>query len=154
MSKKLITNELIQERLTLKGFGDETINENEATALQNVLDHYGIVITDQWKNEFDFYIYEESTADGYTIWIATENINSIEPCENIYYYDLDLGYALNDFIRYSNGCVDYPETIYIDDISAEFINDTLRNMFWELQERLTDEVIDELIDEGYEEQED
>lgn len=154
MSKKLITDELIQERLTLKGFGDETLEQNEATALQNVLDHYGIVITDQWNTDCDFYIYEESTADGYTIWIATESTSSIEPSENIYYYDSDLGDALNEFMRYGNGCVDYPEKVYIDDISAEFVDDTLRSMFWELQERLTDEVIDELINEGYEEQED
>ena len=58
MSKKLITYELINERLEAKGFGEKQIND-EDLAKEAVLKHFNVEFTDQWTSNADFYIYEE-----------------------------------------------------------------------------------------------
>ena len=148
MSKKLITDELINERLEAKGFGDIQAN-NEDAARKSVLKHFNVKFTDEWTGA-DFYIYEESTADGYSVFIATHNQNSVNVNENVYYYDSDLGDALEEFIKYSNGDEDNPEIIYVDDLHQQFIDDAIVQLFEYLAERFEEDVIDELKDEGYE----
>ncbi len=148
MSKKLITDELINERLEAKGFGDKQ-SEDEDLAKESVLKHFGVEFTDQWSIDADFYVYEESTADGYSVFIATYNTSSISVNENVYYYDSDLGDALEEHIRYSNGDEENPEIIYVDDLYQSFIDNAIVQLFEYLAERFEEEVIDELKDEGY-----
>jgi len=148
MSKKLITDELINERLEAKGFGDIQAS-NEDIARKSVLKHFNVQFTDEWTGKADFYIYEESTADGYSVFIATYDQNRISVNENVYYYDSDLGDALEEHIRYSNGDEDNPEIIYVDDLHQQFIDDAIVQLFEYLAERFEEEVIDELKDEGY-----
>ena len=148
MSKKLITDELINERLEAKGFGEKQI-EDEDLAKESVLKHFSVEFTDDYSNNADFYIYEESTADGYSVFIATHNQNSVNVNENVYYYDSDLGDALEEFIKYSNGDEEDPEIIYVDDLHQQFIDDAINQLFEYLAERFEEEVIDELKDEGY-----
>ena len=150
MSKGLITNELINERLEAKGFGEKQSGDFES-ALEAVLNHYHVKITDDFVNDADFYIYEESTADGYSVFVATHDQRQVNINENVYYYDSDLGDALEEHIQYSNGDEDYPEVIYVDDIYADYVEYAIENMFVYLAERFEEEVINELIDEGYEE---
>jgi hypothetical protein len=148
MSKKLITDELINERLEAKGFGEKQIND-EDLAKESVLKHFNVEFTDQWSSNADFYVYEESTADGYSVFIATHDTSSISVNENVYYYDSDLGDALEEHIRYSNGSEDFPDIIYVDDLDQQFIDDAIVQLFEYLAERFEEEVIDELKDEGY-----
>jgi len=148
MSKKLITDELINKKLEVKGFGDYQAND-EDLAKESVLHYYNIELTDDYSSSADFYIYEESTADGYSVFIATHNQNSVNVSENVYYYDSDLGDALEEFIKYSNGDEDNPEIIYVDDLHQQFIDDAIVQLFEYLAERFEEEVIDALKDEGY-----
>ena len=149
MSKKLITDELINERLEAKGFGEKQIND-EDLAKESVLKHFGVEFTDDYSSSADFYVYEESTADGYSVFIATYDQNRINVNENVYYYDSDLGDALEEYIRYSNGDEDNPEIIYVDDLYHQFIDDAIGQLFVYLAERFEEEVTNELIEEGYE----
>ena len=148
MSKKLITDELINEMLEAKGFGEKQIND-EDLAKEAVLKHFGIEFIDDYSSDADFYIYEESTADGYSVFIATHNQDSVNVNENVYYYDSDLGDALEEFIKYSNGDEDNPEIIYVDDLNQQFIDDAIVQLFEYLAERFEEDVIDELRDKGY-----
>ena len=148
MSKKLITDELINERLEAKGFGEKQIND-EDLARESVLKHFSVELTDSYGGSADFYIYEESTADGYSVFVATHDQNSININENVYYYDSDLSDALEEFIKYSNGDEDYPEIIYVDDLHQQFIDDAIVQLFEYLAERFEEDVIDELKDKGY-----
>ena len=148
MSKKLITDELINERLEAKGFGEKQIND-EDLAKESVLKHFNVEFTDDYSSSADFYIYEESTADGYSVFIATYDQNRVNVNENVYYYDSDLSDALEEFIKYSNGDEDNPEIIYVDDLHQQFIDDAIVQLFEYLAERFEEEVIDELKDEGY-----
>ena len=115
-----------------------------------MLKHFNVEFTDQWTSNADFYIYEESTADGYSVFIATHDQNSVNVNENVYYYDSDLGDALEEHIRYSNGDEEYPEIIYVDDLYQQFIDDAITQLFEYLAERFEEEVIDELKEQGYE----
>ena len=148
MSKKLITDELINERLEAKGFGEMQANDEEL-AKESVLKHFNVEFTDQWSNNADFYVYEESTADGYSVFIATYDTSSISVNENVYYYDSDLGDALEEHIRSSTGAEENPEIIYVDDLYQQFIDDAIVQLFEYLTERFEEEVIDELKEEGY-----
>jgi len=148
MSKKLITDELINEMLEARCFGEKQIND-EDLAREAVLNHFNVEFTDDYSSSADFYIYEESTADGYSVFIATYNQDSVNVNENVYYYDSDLGDALEEHIRYSNGDEDNPEIIYVDDLNQQFIDDAIVQLFEYLAERFEEEVIDELKDKGY-----
>ena len=148
---KLITEELINERLEAKGFGKKQ-QEDEDIARQNVLNHYGVELTSDWTEKAEYYIYEESTSDGYSVYISTDDTSSINVCEDINLYDYDLSDKLEEQIKYSNGDEDYPEIIYVDDLYQDFIDQAIENLFIYLSEKFEEEVIEQLIEEGYEQQ--
>jgi len=147
MKQKLITDELINEMLEAKGFGEKQINDDFVQ--EAVLNHFNVELTDDYSSNADFYIYEESTADGYSVFVATHDQNSININENVYYYDSDLSDALEEFIKYSNGDEDNPEIIYVDDLHQHFIDDTMGQLFEYLAARFEEDIIDELRDKGY-----
>ena len=151
MENKFITEELINERLEAKGFGDKQTEDDEV-AKTNVLNHYGVELTSDWTNSASYYIYEETTKDGYSVYVTTDDPDNISVCEDIYYYDSDLADVLEEQIKYSNGDEDYPEIIYVDDLYQDFIDGAIENLFIYLSEKFEEEVINELIDEGYEQQ--
>ena len=151
MDNKVITDELINERLEAKGFGEKQI-EDESLTRESVLNHFGVKFTTGFNNDAEFSIYEESTADGYSVWVATHDVRNISICEDVHYYDTDLADRLAEFIQNSNGDEDFPEYVYVDDDGADFIDYAIEQVFAYQSERLEEEVINELIDEGYEEQ--
>ena len=148
MKQKLITDELINEMLEARGFGEKQIND-EDLAKEAVLNHFNVEFTDNFTSNADFYIYEESTADGYSVYVATHDTSSISINEDVYYYDSDLGDALEEFIKDSNGDEDHPEIIYVDDLYQQFIDDAIVQLFEYLAERFEEDIIDELKDKGY-----
>ena len=148
MKQKLITDELINEMLEAKGFGEKQIND-EDLAKESVLKHFNVEFTDDYSSSADFYIYEESTADGYSVYVATHDTSSISINEDVYYYDSDLGDALEEFIKDSNGDEDHPEIIYVDDLYQQFIDDAIVQLFEYLAERFEEDIVDELKDKGY-----
>ena len=151
MDNKVITDELINERLEAKGFGEKQ-SEDESLARESVLNHFGVKFTTGFNNDAEFSIYEESTADGYSVWVATHDVRNISICEDVHYYDTDLADRLAEFIQNSNCDEDFPEYVYVDDDGADFIDYAIEQVFAYQSERLEEEVINELIDEGYEEQ--
>jgi hypothetical protein len=148
---KLITDELINERLEAKGFGDKQMCDNEL-AEESVLKHFHVELTDQWANDASFYIYEESTVDGYSVWIATYDTSQINIGEDVHYYDSDLSDALEEAIRYGNGDEHNPDLIYVDDLYQDFIESAIQELFTYLSNRFEKEVIEQLLNEGYEQQ--
>lgn len=96
-----------------------------------VLKHFGAKIVDEWSNECDFYIYEESTADGYSIFVAAQNPSNIIVEENIYYYDSDLSIAFMDALKYGES-----KNIYIDDPSAYWLEEAIEELNDFIDEKL------------------
>ena len=141
MSKKLITDELIEQKMISYGYG-ETNSHDEEYVRELILKHYDAELTDQWQSNCDYYIYEESTADGYSVFVACYDTSSISVNEDIHYYDSDLSGKLQDAIK--DGF-----EIYVDDLHQDFIDDAMQELYLYLAERFHQEAIDELEDEGY-----
>ena len=75
----------------------------------------------------DCHIYSESTADGYDVYICTNDIRQPSICEDVYYYDNDLADRFRDQIRWGD------RTFYICDSIYEdcYFDDTLLEAFAE-----------------------
>ena len=141
MSKKLITDELIEQKMISYGYG-ETNSHDEEYVRELILKHYDAELTDQWQSNCDYYIYEESTADGYSVFVACYDTSSISVNEDIHYYDSDLSSKLQDAIK--DGF-----EIYVDDLHQCFIDDAIQELYLYLAEHMHSQAIDEREDEGY-----
>jgi len=140
--KKLITPELVEELLNKTEFNEQESHDEEHVQ-KVVLDHYESKITNDWNSTADFHIYEETTADGYTVYVTTYDDRNISVNENVHYYDNDLGKELKQAIR--EGI-----EIYISDIDNYYIADTIKELYLDLCDLKEQEIVDNLIDEGYE----
>jgi len=138
MANKYITDQVITSRMAEKGWIEGCDDEH---ARNQVLAHYECEITDQWQNP-DFSVYEESTADGYSVWIATADEKSINVNEDVYYYENELTDVVYEAIP------DYNQ-IYCD--NYEFVEDAITRHYEDLLCRIEDEIRDELLHEGYKE---
>jgi len=142
--KKLITPELIEELLNKTEFNEDLVHDE--FHMQNVvLKYYDAKIVNDWSSTVDYHIYEETTADGYSVYVATEDDNSICVGQDIHYYDSDLAECLKEAI--TNGY-----TIRIEDQSDYFINDAIEDLYRGLYDLKEEEIIEELIEQGYEEE--
>lgn len=85
--------------------------------------HFNFKLTDKWNKSLDFYIYEDSTADGYSVFITTDNPQTVLINENVHYYDSDLKDTLVYEIQYSSK--DVETVIYIDDLHSYFVTEAM-----------------------------
>ena len=90
--------------------------------------HLGISISTEisdWSN-VDCRVYNEQTADGYELWVVTNQQDPVI-CEDVYYYDHDVADAVREQIRYGD------ESFYIDECVYEdcYIDDMLEELFVE-----------------------
>ena len=113
--KKQITDELIEEILNKTKFNEQD-SHDEDHIQKVVLDHYDSEITDDWNVSCDFFIYEETTADGYSVYVATYDQRSISVSEHVHYYDNNLGDELKQAI--TEGI-----KIYLDDSQLYYVQD-------------------------------
>ena len=142
MSKKILTDELIEEKLQEKGLSMYDQVESSLEKLQN---YYEFELTDSYSKTPDYSIYTETTADGYEVFIATSGDGrNICINEDVYYYDSDLSDALYDAI------FDHNELIYVDDLEAYYVQDAVDRAWEAFIDDMIGEVEDELIEQGYE----
>ena len=97
--------------------------------IELVKNHLGLSISTNF-NDFDnvdCMIYNESSADGYDLWVVTNDSRNISICEDVYYYVNDLANAFEEQVRWGD------QTFYIDDYAYEdaYIEDKLIEMFSE-----------------------
>ena len=136
---KIITDELIEKMLDKRGFSEDA---NETTMLYAVQDYYDTELVDQYPNYADYWVYPESTADGYEVFIATHDPDRISINEDVHYYENDLSSKLEDAIKDGG-------KIYVDDLYAYYVADAVQECYIYLRDRLTEEIEDELINDGY-----
>ena len=144
MSKKILTQELIEQKLADKGY---PLTHGEGMTyefmLKKVCDYYDAEISEDWNDDADFFIYSETTADGYEVYIATNSPNTPSINEDVYYYDSDLASLLEDAL------IDGAR-IYVDYLQDDYVREAAESAYDYLYERLIEETENELIDEGYE----
>ena len=142
---KILTEELIEEKLKEKGI---SMYDGDDNALEKIQNYYEFELTDNYNKTPDYSIYAESTADGYEVFVATSG-DGRDVCinEDVYYYENDLSDALY------NAMMDYNEVIYIDDIEAYYVQDAIDRAWETFIDDMIGEVEDELIEQGYEREE-
>jgi len=115
----------------------------------------GLELTNEW-NGADIYCYQESTKDGYEVWVLTDDPKSVSVNEHVYYYDHDIADELFDMISDMNGeCVvnideNTWEELYMDDQLVEYFADEVDSIIEDNDEEgygLTPAEIQELKDE-------
>ena len=99
----------------------------DARMVELVKNHLGLSIStslDNWSN-VDCRVYSESTADGYDLYVVTNQKDHPIICEDCYQYDHDIADAIREQIRYGD------ETFYIDlDLYNDcYIQDMLIELF-------------------------
>ncbi len=95
---KLLTDELLNEKfIELHGLDPENL-QVATQALDVLKDYYNFDIVETYDSNANFYIYEESTADGYSVYVATCNLNSICVTDDIYYYSSDLSKLVEEVL--------------------------------------------------------
>jgi len=139
---KIITEELIQERLEDKGVTvpHETSQEDKISKLEL---EYGFNIVSDWQ-DCDAYFYTDETRDGYQIWIASEQEGNVCINEDVYYYDTQWFEKLADYLI--DGCTVYVDSYSQDGVFEEVIETIYEEWYMECHEGYENE----LIDEGYE----
>ena len=140
---KTLTDELIEQKLAEQGWLD--VNEiDQEDQKKMVLEYYDVELTDRFDNNCGYYIYTESTRDGYEVWVATESMGNVCISEDVYYYDSDLHEALADAIK------DELSPIYVDDTEADYIDYAIEELYEHVYDTKLEEVESELEDQGYE----
>jgi hypothetical protein len=143
MEAKIITDELITSELEKQGYLDYSeMDENKVWSLLQA--HYDCEVDDQWRNKhYDFYCYEETTVDGYSVYIATHNPDSICISEDVYYYENDLQNEIEYAIQDGN-------SMYIDDLDASYFMYAVEACYDKMFDKLREEMEEQLINKGYE----
>jgi len=100
-----------------------------------------------WSDNCNFFMYEEQTSDGYSVWIAAHDTSSISINEDVHYYDHNFSNLLVEFVRYGN----HGSKVYVDEPSEEWVNDAMYQLFEVIQVELHDQATNNLIDLGYDE---
>ena len=109
--------------------------------------YYGITIDENAYQSADIYAYEETTVDGYSVYVVTNDMNRVCISEDVYYYDSDVAEDIMEQINYSNGvCTLYADQYFLDDI---YFDDVLLEAFQEIAEKIYDEIMNEDSDYGF-----
>ena len=109
--------------------------------------YYGLTIDENAYQSADIYAYEETTSDGYSVYVVTHDMNNVCISEDVYYYDSDIPSAIMEMISYSNvHCTLYADQYFLDDI---YFDDTLLEEFAEIAEKIYDEIMNEDSDYNF-----
>lgn len=138
---KLLTEQMVQDALKELGLTEEQLVKDDAQLSDKIMEHYDCRISDRWEEQ-DLYIYEESTADGYSAYICTHNPNSICINEDVYQYEnnSEVANRFEDAIR--NGL-----SIYCDDV--DFIEEVCDGMIDSFLDDVRANVETEFHNKGY-----
>ena len=109
--------------------------------------YYGITIDENAYNSADIYAFEETTADGYSVYVVTHDMASINVSEDVYYYDSDVAEAIMEMVNYSNGhATIYADQYFLDDI---YFDDVLLEAFSDIAENIYNEIQNDESDYGF-----
>lgn len=141
---KILTDELIETRLRKINVLEREDLDHDYM-LKTIANHFDFKITSDWVNTPDYMFYTETTADGYEVWIATDNDRNPNVNEDIYYYDSDWLEKMPDAM--TDGA-----TIYYDQLDDEeyAFQEVIEEVYDEYYNDKKKEIENELIEEGYE----
>tara|TARA_R100000988_G_scaffold68080_1_gene34751 strand:+ start:781 stop:1209 length:429 start_codon:yes stop_codon:yes gene_type:complete len=94
-----------------------------------VKEFYDLDITND-INDFenvDCNIYSDSSADGYDLYVITNNPNHVNVCEDVHYYDHDLTERFNDHVRWGDRTFYIEEFLYEDCYFEDYMANDMFN---------------------------
>ena len=114
------------------------------TIIKVVKEHFNFTIDDSAYNNYDIAAYTESTADGYEVYVVTNDMDSVNISEDVYYYESDVPKAIIDEIIGYGGSdiVLYADQYFLDEI---YFDDELVDLFV----KNIDDILAEAEEEGY-----
>ena len=66
------------------------------TIIKVVKQHFNFTLDENAYHNYDIAAYTESTADGYEVYVVTNDMQSININEDVYYYEADVAQAIID----------------------------------------------------------
>jgi hypothetical protein len=141
---KIITDELIEARLRKINVLEKEELDHEQM-LESITDYFEFEITDNWPNNPDMMFYSETTADGYEVWIATDNERNPHINSDIYYYN-------NDWLKRMPDAMIDGASIYYENLNDKdyAFQEIVENVYDDYYNNKKQEIENELIEEGYE----
>jgi len=125
----------------------ESKEPTEEKIIEAVKSYYGLKIDDNAYDSADVYVFEETTADGYSVYVVTHDMRSICVSEDVYYYENDVPSAIMECVEFSNGhCTLYADQYFLDDI---YFDDVLLESFQEIADKIYDEIMNEDSDYNF-----
>ena len=154
MSKKILTYDIIYKAMAKDGIEEELYGED---AKQHMLDLWGAEfdIDSSWaEGGEDIIVYTEDTADGYSVYICTDDHNGrININEDMYYYIDGQSFMERALDTLYHGGSVWIDSYIADDISTE-IDEAFETAYREWYDEKFEEYQNELINDGYELHED
>jgi len=142
MSKKILTEDLILDKLEEKGIAEPgSIDVPEMQ--ERVLHYYDSEIKHDWGYA-NMYFTVMSTADGYEVYMATEDEQKPYFEQDVYYYESDWFEKLPDAIR--DGLTIHVDEHYMEEYGYQDAITEVYEDYWNDQK---EEVENELIEKGY-----
>jgi len=125
----------------------ESKEPTQEKIIDAVKKYYGLKIDENAYQNADIYAYEETTVDGYSVYVVTNDMNRVCISEDVYYYDSDVAEAIMEQINYTNGdCTLYADQYFLDDI---YFDDVLLEAFQEIADSIYDEIMNEDSDYNF-----
>jgi hypothetical protein len=145
MSKKLLTEDLILERLSEAGVHEPGSLDQDA--LVDVLqEHFDCkILTGDWPNYADHWFYTSTTADSYDVYVSACHDGNPDIYSEVYYYESDWLNELPEQLIMGN-------TVYVDNTAEDSYEytDALEQAYDSYWNDKKQEIEDKLIDQGYE----
>ena len=111
---------------------------SEEKIKEAVKSYYGLKIDENAYQSADVYAYEETTNDGYSLYVVTHDMNRVCINEDVFYYDNDVAEAIMDMVRDQGGyCTLYADQYFLDDI---YFDDVLLEEFADVAENIYQEI--------------
>ena len=91
--------------------------------LLKIKKYYDVEFTEDYKPNLDWYIYNESTADGYEVYVSHDSKSPMCINDNVFYYDNDLADELGYKV-----IEDGISEIYVDDIDSYWFEEAINDL--------------------------
>ena len=143
MKEKILTEDLILKKLNEKGIAYP--GEIEVEEMQKIiLKYFDSEIRHDWGYA-NMYFTVMSTADGYEVYMATED-------EQKPYFEQDVNYYESDWFEKLPSCIQDGLTIHVDEHYMEEYGyqDAITEVYEDYWNDQKEEIENELINEGYE----
>jgi len=115
--------------------------------IEAVKSYYGLKIDENAWQSADVYAFEETTVDGYSVWVVTQDMKSVSVSEDVYYYENDVPSAIMELVVNCGGyCTLYADQYFLDDI---YFDDMLLEEFAEIADKIYDNITNDEGDYGF-----